>query len=263
VRNHLSQISGPVTGSFIYDALGRRTSKTIGASVTQFLYDGHNPLQELSAAGTVSANLLTGLNIDEYFTRADSGGAMAFLADALGSTVGLVNSAGSIATSYTYEPFGNTTASGNPNSNPYRFAGRENDATGLYFYRARYYSPTFQRFIEQDPIEFSGGDRNLHAYVADNPVNRKDPLGLFWWVVPISPGAGSPLYYAMHFQDDPMTNGNLPDSPGIYALPGLACGYLFCVVPDDQFNRALNPPDLSLVDQPIDTPMPDQPRLCQ
>jgi RHS repeat-associated protein len=34
--------------------------------------------------------------------------------------------------------------------------GRENDGTGVYFYRARYYSATFQRFIAQDPIGFAG-----------------------------------------------------------------------------------------------------------
>ena len=39
------------------------------------------------------------------------------------------------------------------NANPYQFTGRENDGTGLYFYRARYYSPTFQRFIAQDPLD--------------------------------------------------------------------------------------------------------------
>ncbi len=33
--------------------------------------------------------------------------------------------------------------------------------TGLYFYRARYYSPTVQRFISEDPIEFNGG---IHLY---------------------------------------------------------------------------------------------------
>jgi len=39
--------------------------------VTQFLYDGLDPLQELQA-GAPSANTLTGLGIDEYFQRADA-----------------------------------------------------------------------------------------------------------------------------------------------------------------------------------------------
>lgn len=45
---------------------------------------------------------------------------------------------------------------------PTKFTGRENDGTGLYFYRARYYNPTYQRFIAQDPIGFAGGDPNLN-----------------------------------------------------------------------------------------------------
>jgi hypothetical protein len=87
-----------------------RLSKTIGGTAAQFRYDGLNPVQEPDGSNGVIANLLTGLRIDEYFTRADSGGNVStFIADALGSTVGLVGSAGSIATSYTYQPFGATT----------------------------------------------------------------------------------------------------------------------------------------------------------
>ena len=176
-RNHLSTISGAATASFVYDAFGRRMSKTINGPTTQFLYDGLNPVQELQS-GTPSANLLTGLNIDEYFTRADSGGTMAFLSDALGSTVGLTNSAGALATNYTYQPFGATTLSGTANANPYQFTGRENDGTGLYFYRARYYSPILQRFASQNPLDFDGGDANFYAYVGSDPSDWSDPSGL-------------------------------------------------------------------------------------
>lgn len=154
-------------------------NKTIGGTMTQFLYDGLNPVQELDGASpsNVTANLLTGLGIDERFTRTDSSGAATFLSDALGSTIGLSNSSGAVATSYTYDPFGNVTASGSSNANPYQFTGRENDGTGLYFYRARYYSPTFQRFIGQDPIEFAGGSPNLYSYALNNPVSFRDPSG--------------------------------------------------------------------------------------
>ena len=55
--------------------------------------------------------------------------------------------------------------------------GRENDGTGLYYYRARYYSPKMQRFLSEDPIEFLGGDVNLFAYVNNNPVLDIDPFG--------------------------------------------------------------------------------------
>lgn len=116
----------------MYDAFGRRTGKTINGIATQLLYDALNPVQELQS-GSPSANLLTGLNIDEYFQRTDSSGAMDFLTDALGSTIGLTKSAGALATNYTYQPFGATTLSGTANANPYQFTGRENDGPGSTF----------------------------------------------------------------------------------------------------------------------------------
>jgi YD repeat-containing protein len=147
-RNHLSGITGAAAASFVYGPFGRRMSKTINGASTGFLYDGLNPIQELQN-GAPSANMLTGLGIDEYFQRSDSSGASSLLTDALGSTLALADSSGAVQTSYTYEPFGNTTASGASSANPFQFTGRENDGTGLYFYRARYYSPTLQRFVGQ------------------------------------------------------------------------------------------------------------------
>ncbi len=178
-RNHLTAINGGATASFVYDAFGRRMSKTINGTTTQFLYDGLNPVQELNGTGGVVANLLSGLRIDEYFTRTDSSNNVStLLADALGSTVGLVGFGGTIATNYTYQPFGTITVSGSANGNSYEFTGRENDGTGLYYYRARYYSPTFQRFVSQDPMGFAGGDANLYGYVRESPMNETDPTGL-------------------------------------------------------------------------------------
>ncbi len=87
-RNRLASLSGPgATASFQYDPLGRRTRKTIAGTTTDLVYDGLNPVEEIGAATT--ATLLTGLGIDEYFTRTDSGGTSALLTDALGSTVAL------------------------------------------------------------------------------------------------------------------------------------------------------------------------------
>ncbi|MBI3001898.1 MAG: RHS repeat-associated core domain-containing protein [Deltaproteobacteria bacterium] len=104
------------------------------------------------------ANILTGLGIDEFFTRTDVPSATTrhLLPDALGSALALTDSAGTVQTEYTYEPFGRTTVTGASNSNPYQYTGRENDATGLYHYRARYYHPQVQRFISEDPIENQG-----------------------------------------------------------------------------------------------------------
>jgi RHS repeat-associated protein len=59
-----------------------------------------------------------------------------------------------------------------------KFTAREDDGTGFYYYRARYYHPALGRFIREDPIEYAGGDANFYAYVSSNPINAVDPGGL-------------------------------------------------------------------------------------
>jgi RHS repeat-associated protein len=176
-RDQLVSLSGPgVTASFTYDAVGRRQSKTVNGTTTHFLYDGLNVIQELTG-GTPTANLLTGLGIDEIFTRTDAAGARSFLTDGLGSTLALTDAFGVVQSQYTYEPFGKTTATGAASTNAFTYTGREDDGTGLYYYRARYYHPALQRFISEDPIGFHGGDVNLYGYVFNDPVNLVDPTG--------------------------------------------------------------------------------------
>jgi RHS repeat-associated protein len=72
-----------------------------------------------------------------------------------------------------------TIGGGGPSDNPYQFTGRENDGTGLYQYRARYYSPSMKRFISEDPLGLAGGDPNLLSYVRNSPVSYTDPTGLY------------------------------------------------------------------------------------
>lgn len=176
-RDRLVGITGPsLTASFTYDALGRRTTKTVNGRTTQFIYDGSDIVAEIdSQEGFVT--YLRSLLFDEPFIRQTGSGQEYYHLDVLGSSLVLSNGLGASTTSYTYDPFGQTTVTG-ASSNAFQFTGRENDGTGLYFYRARYYSPTFQRFISEDPIGAAGGGENFYGYVGNNPINARDPRGL-------------------------------------------------------------------------------------
>jgi len=86
----------------------------------------------------------------------------------------------SVTSNVAYEPYGTTTQSGTGTGNSQQYAGRENDGTGLYYNRARYYNPALGRFISEDPIGFRGGT-NIYSYVGGNPLSLTDPLGYGPW----------------------------------------------------------------------------------
>ncbi len=174
-RNRLVSISGGSTASFNYDALGRRTSKVVNSVASQFLYDGNDVAAEIGGSA-VGASYLRELDIDEPFVRKSNANTY-YLSDELNSTMALTDVTGTLTASYAYEPFGRNTING-ISANLFQFAGRENDGISLYYYRARYYSPLFQRFLSEDPAEFTGGDVNLYAYVQNDPIQLIDPMGL-------------------------------------------------------------------------------------
>jgi RHS repeat-associated protein len=184
-RNRLASADNSAA-SFVYDALGRRMSKTIQGLNTSFLYDGLNPVQELNGT-TPTVNMLTGM-IDERFTRTASTGTLDYLTDALGSTIALTDSTGNSQVQYSYDPYGNMNATGST-TNSYTYTGREIDGLGIYYYRTRYYNPQIGRFITEDPIGFLGGI-NEYTYVGDNPMDFFDPFGLD----KKAPNNGTPWY---------------------------------------------------------------------
>jgi RHS repeat-associated protein len=208
-RNRLVGIEGfdencnPLSASFKYDALGRRIEKTINGRTIEYLYDGLDIVQEIED-GMVTVNYIRTLNIDEPLARITSDGTIRYYhADALGSIIALTDDLGNVRTQYNYSPFGETEILREPSDNPFQYTGRENDGTGLYYYRARYYSPRLKRFISEDPIlrpfypqRFIRDENTLtilwlmkdlvhdpaqfhfYVYVVNNAINLVDPLGL-------------------------------------------------------------------------------------
>ena len=74
-----------------------------------------------------------------------------------------------------YLPYGKSASA----SGPFGYTGQriDTETNGLYYYRARHYSPVWGRFLQTDPIGYSGGS-NLYAYVSNNPLNLVDSNGL-------------------------------------------------------------------------------------
>jgi RHS repeat-associated protein len=181
-RHQLVEIDqGPVViAKFAYDGLGRRYQKTVNGVTTDYVYDVNGNVIQEQQNGTVN-DLLTGLKTDEIFARDDLPGRLQYLSDGLGSTIALTNAYGTVKQQYAYDPYGNTEELMSTSvNNPYTYTGREDDGTGLYYYRARYYSPVVGRFVSQDPIGLAGGS-NVYAYVGNNPLSWSDPEGMAPW----------------------------------------------------------------------------------
>jgi RHS repeat-associated protein len=181
-ENRLTSVTLPGSGgtvTFKYDPLGRRIEKVSPTFTSIFGYDGDNLIEETNASGGVVARYTQTQNIDQPLAMFRSSATSYYDADGLGSVTSLTNASGAAAETYTYDSFGNVTASSGSLTNPFQYTGREFDSeTGLYFYRARYFDPTAGKFLSEDPTGFAAGVE-FYCYVWNSATNLSDPLGLF------------------------------------------------------------------------------------
>lgn len=60
-----------------------------------------------------------------------------------------------------YSAYGETAVLGPDGGNALRYTGREDDGSGLFYYRARYYDPVLKRFVSEDPIGLEAGPSQM------------------------------------------------------------------------------------------------------
>lgn len=95
--------------------------------------------------------------------------------DYQGSVLALVDTTGTVAATYTYKPYGSSTASGAAASaNNLRYLGQYQLQRGELLLGYRYHNPGWGRFTQPDP---TGQERNPYAYGQNDPINNSDPTG--------------------------------------------------------------------------------------
>ena len=198
-------VSAAVNGSgansifYDYDARERRVTKTVGGTalgvggtITTFLLDGQDELAELDGSANVLRRYIPGPGVDDRIAVAEGASNTAptltyFHVNHQGSVIAMTDAVGNANScaagvncqTLAYDEYGNLSAASSGTGAAYRFSGRRFDPeTGLYYYRARYYTPQLGRFMQFDPIG-SKDDLNLYAYVYNDPVDRTDPSGLW------------------------------------------------------------------------------------
>ena len=99
-----------------------------------------------------------------------------YLTDEQGSVRYVLDAAGNVQNDYWYDAFGQRIAGHENIPNCLRYNAQiEDDLTGLYYLRARYYNTDIGRFTQEDVIYNDG--LNLYAYCSSNPVMYEDPSG--------------------------------------------------------------------------------------
>ena len=178
---------------FAYDPLGRRISKEFDGKTTNFLWDGdkivHEWVEEIGKKPKEQPTRLTAWLFDEdSFTplaKLTSEQIYTVISNHLGTPNTMLDQNGKVVWETELDLFGRPILKEGGDTEEtkclFRFPGQyEDEETGLYYNRFRYYDPQSGMYTQRDPIGLAGGNPTLYAYVHD-PNAWIDPFGLWWW----------------------------------------------------------------------------------
>ena len=183
--------------SYMYNAGGIRTSKTVDGVTTDYHLVGDKVTLETDGTNTIyytydASGKLISMNLTN--TTYPSGAEFYYIRNAQGDITGLYDDTGKVVVEYSYDTWGKPESATDSDGitgeladtvgkiNPYRYRGYRYDSeTGMYYLQSRYYNPEIGRFINADTsITKYGGNLdmcNLFVYCSNNPVNMIDENG--------------------------------------------------------------------------------------
>jgi len=184
-RNQLTSADGL---SYTYGAEGVRrtttTSTTTSSGTTRDVTDPNSAMSRLLVRHHPDGSktyYVYGLGLLYEVDQAEQ--TKTYHYDQVGSTIVRTNDSGAVIGKAEYSAYGICFWKQGDMATPFQYNGQwgiQTDANGLLNMRARYYSPYLMRFLNADPIGFSGGS-NWFAYADGNPISNNDPFGLWSW----------------------------------------------------------------------------------
>jgi RHS repeat-associated protein len=180
-RNQLTSADGL---SYSYDAEGVRRTITNASGTTRDVTDPNSAMSRLLIRHHPDGSktyYVYGLGLLYEVNQAEQ--TKTYHYDQVGSTIARTDDTGKVIGSAEYSAYGITFWKQGDMDTPFLYNGQwgiQTDANGLLNMRARYYSPYLMRFLNADPIGFSGGS-NWFAFADGNPISNSDPFGLWSW----------------------------------------------------------------------------------
>ncbi|MCK6592809.1 MAG: RHS domain-containing protein, partial [Polyangiaceae bacterium] len=162
--------------TFAYDALGRRVKKSFAGKTTTYVWDGDDLVHEVIE----NAALVTWVFEPGTFAplaKVEGEARYGVVTDHLGTPEMVFDEMGEFAWKAQLDIYGVAHTDSTKTGCSWRWPGQyEDEETGLYHNRFRYYDSGSGRYISQDPIGIHGGIQP-YSYVPD-PTWWTDPLGL-------------------------------------------------------------------------------------
>ncbi len=165
-----------------YAPTGQRIWREDQTGRTWYVGDGMHVVAQLDQDLKAAETYVHGPGTDWPLAILGGSGARFLHADRQGSVRRVTDQDGNVAAQLDYDAFGRVVRREGDAHIPFQFTARSFDeATSLYYFRARYYDAHTGRFLTRDPAP--GNPRiplslNPYCYAYNNPVNLTDPLGL-------------------------------------------------------------------------------------
>jgi RHS repeat-associated protein len=161
---------------FAYDALGRRIRKSFAGKATRYVWDGDDLVHELADEAAAVTWVFEPGTFAPLAKEVDDE-RFGVVVDHLGTPRMLADEAGALAWKAQLDVYGVARAEVAKTPCPWRWPGQyQDEETGLFYNRFRYYDPVTGRYISQDPIGVDGGI-GLYQYTGD-VLAWVDPFGL-------------------------------------------------------------------------------------